>query len=163
MKKYIKPILFVSGAIAIMAATFLFVPTDNMSGRFTSEKFFAEMEEGELDSVLVKIAAQYNQSLPIMVNLDTRLDSTIGINKQFRYNYTMVDYSADQLDIKYFTHSMRPKLLNSACNTRDMVVFMNHGVPITYAYYGIQGNKITEITVHPSDCKSLHTTPDQNT
>lgn len=90
-----------------------------------------------------------------MVNLDTRLDSTVGINQQFRYNYTMVDYSTEQLDVKRFIHTTTPKLVNSACTTREMKVFIKNGVPITYAYYGIKGKKFTEITIHPSQCKNL--------
>lgn len=123
-------------------------------GKSTSERFFDGKKESELNSVLMQAASQINQNLPMMVDSETRLDSTVGINKTFRYNYTMINYPVEELDPKGFSEAMRPQIVNSVCTTKEMEVFMKNGVPVTYAYHGKNGKQLTTITVEPSQCKN---------
>lgn len=155
MKNNTKPTLIAAGAIGILLVIVFSVSIGNKSGRFASKTFFAEMKEGELDSVLVKISDQINKGLPIMVNLETRLDSTVGADKQFRYNYTMVNYASGELDVNHFIHTTQPKLITAACTNKDMKEFMDNGVPIIYAYYSSDGKHFTDITVQPSQCEYI--------
>lgn len=121
-------------------------------GKFTSERFFEGKKESEIDAVLVQAASRINKNLPMMVDSATRLDSTVGFNKQFRYHYTMINYPAEELDPKGFADIMRPQLIKKVCTTMES--FMNNGVSVTYAYYGKNGKQFTTITVQPSQCKS---------
>ncbi len=123
-------------------------------GKSTSERFFEGKKESELNSVLMQAASQINQNLPMMIDSETRLDSTVGINKKFRYNYTMINYSVEELDPKSFSETMRPQLVNAVCTTKEMEVFMKNGVPVTYAYHGKNGKQLTTITVEPLQCKN---------
>ena len=148
-----KPIVKILIAASALLTIIFLGTTSNVSGRFSSEKFFYGMKQGELDSVLIKMANKFNESLPMMINLDTRLDSTIGINKQFRYNYTMVEYTTDELDVNYFRKKTQPKLINMVCTTAEMRGFVSNGVPVIYAYHTNDGEPLTIFTVDPSQCK----------
>ena len=88
-----------------------------------------------------------------MVDSETRLDSTVGINRQFRYNYTLVNYAAEELDPAAIKNGMQPKLINNFCSNDDMKFFVENKVPLTYAYFGKNGKQITIITISADQCK----------
>ncbi len=123
-------------------------------GKSTSESFFEGKKASELNTALIQTASQINQNLPMMIDSETHVDSTIGLNKQFRYNYTMVNYSAEELNPKGFTKAMQSQLINRVRTTKEMEVLMKNDVPVTYAYHGKSGKQFTTITVLPSQCKS---------
>lgn len=150
MQKVIKII----GVIGLLLVFAFASGIGKLVGKSTSERFFEGKKESELNSVLIQVANDINLNLPMMVDSETRLDSTVGINKQFRYNYTMINYSAEELDPTAFTDAMQPRLINSVCTTKEMEIFMNNGIPVTYAYHGRNGKQVTTITIHPSQCKS---------
>ena len=114
---------------------------------------FAEgIKEGELNRALTQAASQINANLPMMVDSGTRLDSTAGLNREFRYHYTLVNYSADELDRSAFENAKRSKLINNVCTSQELEVFVQNGVSVTYAYFGKYGKQIATITVQPSQC-----------
>jgi hypothetical protein len=148
----------VIGTIAVLIVIIFAGGIGKLVGKSTSEQFFDGKREGELNSVLMQAASQINENLPIMVDSETRLDSSVGVNKQFRYNYTLINYSAEELDIAAIESSMRPQLINTVCTTKEMRVFVENGVPVTYAYYGKDGKQVTTIAVQPSDCGGIEST-----
>ena len=123
-------------------------------GKTTVDRFVEGKNEGALDSVLIKAASKINANLPMMVDSETRLDSTIGINKEFRYNYTLINYSANEIDPKAIVDAMQDKLINNVCTSKDMAIFVKNSIPVTYAYFGKNGKEIAVITISPSQCKS---------
>lgn len=149
-----KKIAKIMGVIGLLLVVAFAGGIGKLVGKSTGERFFEGKKESELNSVLIQAANQINQNLPMMVDSETRLDSTVGINNQFRYNYTMINYPAEELDSKAFKEAMQPQLINSVCTTKEMEVFMKNGVPVTYAYHGKNGKQVTTITIHPSQCKS---------
>ena len=87
-----------------------------------------------------------------MVDAETRLDSTGGINKQFFYSYTMINHSAEEINTEAFTDAMQPRLINGVCTTKEMEVFMKNNIPVSYVYRGKNGKQFLTITVDPSQC-----------
>ncbi|MDO3382462.1 hypothetical protein [Gilvimarinus algae] len=108
----------------------------------------------KLNEALKQGASEMNNGLPIMVDSETRLDSTSGGNMSFRYNLTMVNLSPEDLDLEGFTNEMQPLLVNKVCTTKEMQVFIENGVPVTYSYYGKGGKHFASFTVEPDHCKS---------
>ena len=67
-------------------------------GQNTTDRFLDGKREGTLDATLKQAATELNENLPMMVDADTRLDTSMGINGKFRYNYTLVNYTAEEFD-----------------------------------------------------------------
>ena len=111
------------------------------------------MSDAEINSLLNKTASDLNKQLPMMVDSETRLDSSIGLNKSFKYNYTMVNYKAEEVNRSEFNKIMQPRLVNMVCTTKELDVFTKNGIPVTYNYYGKNGKNIATITVSPSQCE----------
>lgn len=114
---------------------------------------YLESQEGEnLNAALMKAASDLNATLPMMVDEETRLDSTMGVDRRFRYNYTLVNFAAEDVDATAVRDVMEPNLNNTVCSTADMKYFVDNNVPVTYAYYGMNGIEIVTITVDTSKC-----------
>jgi hypothetical protein len=109
----------------------------------------------ELNAALQQAASQMNASLPMMVDKETRLDSTLALDGTFRYNYTLVNYPAESLDAGKFTDAMQPRIVNSICTMEDTQMFVNNGVRVIYAYFGRNGKSVTKVTVEPSMCDDI--------
>ena len=107
-----------------------------------------------LKKVLTEMAKEENENSPTMVDSETRLDSTIGINKQFRHNYTMINWLESETDVPAFKQRMLSKLRNHVCTTEGMHFFVSNDVPVTYAYFDKEGKQIAIITIKPTDCAS---------
>ncbi|WGS60571.1 hypothetical protein [Vibrio lentus] len=149
-----KSIWKVLGSIGVVIIIIIAGGIGKLVGNTSSEAYSESKKESELDSALMQAASQINQNLPMMVDAETRWDSTSGFQKQFRYSYTLVNYAAEDLDPKSIKTSMQSQLINSVCTTKEMQIFVNNGVPVIYAYYGKNGKQVTTITVHPSSCET---------
>ncbi|MDH3690388.1 MAG: hypothetical protein OEU36_13000 [Gammaproteobacteria bacterium] len=147
-----------SVAIALVVMAILIVGSfageiGKLIGQSTTNRFFEGKREGELDQTLMQTAAQINKQLPTMVDANTRMDSTAGLNKTFRYHYTLVKYSVDDVDPKVLAQAMGSKIVNNVCSSKEMRAFVDSGVTVHYAYYGKLGKQITVISVSPEQCK----------
>jgi len=124
-----------------------------IAGKYAYQ-YISGNDKTDLNSTLMAAANELNINLPMMVDGETRLDSSIGINRTFRYNYTLINYAAEDVDADQFKVNMESTLINSFCTTKEMEVFTKNDVPVTYAYHGKNGKQITTITVNSSQCGS---------
>lgn len=143
------------GTVALVLLAVSAAGIGKLVGKTATKNLFDGKRETEMRSTLMKAASKINENLPMMVDSETRLDATIGMNKQFRYNYTLMNYTAEDIDIPAFNEAMKPSLVNKVCTTEEMVEFMNYGVSVTYAYHGKNGKKFTAITIKPEFCNSI--------
>jgi len=142
------------GGIALLLVIAFAGSIGKIIGKSTSERFFEGKKEGTIDAVLIQIASEINKKLPMMVDANTRLDSTVGINRTVRYNYTLVKYTAEELDATALEQAMRPKLINNVCTTKEMEFFVKNNITVSYAYFGKNGKQVTVITVPASSCRN---------
>lgn len=128
--------------------------TNNISIEPQSTLTKIKNETPSLSKILTDAASQININLPMMVDSETQLDSTVGINGQFIYKYTLINYSAEELDGNILYKSMEQVLINNVCTSEEMSVFIDLNIPVKYMYYGKNGKKVTSITVESKDCPS---------
>ena len=121
-------------------------------GKSSPEWHVDDKLDGSIETILLQMADEINAKLPQMIDAETRLDSAAGINRKVRYNFTLVNYSAEEIKVPAFNKSMRPKLIKNVCAAKEMAIFLNNDIPVSYAYYGKQGKQITVLTVTASDC-----------
>ncbi len=121
-------------------------------GKSAVDSYYSGKQEGITDEVLLKTANDLNAKLPMMVDSETRLDSSVGLHHSFRYNYTLVNYTSFDISAADLRDAMEQKLINSVCTTTEMQVFIKNGVTVSYAYYGSDGRQISVISVSPAQC-----------
>jgi hypothetical protein len=56
--------------------------------------------EGAIEEILMETSKQINVQLPIMVDKETRLDTTMCVGKHMSYKYTMINLSEKDIEIR---------------------------------------------------------------
>ncbi len=101
---------------------------------------------------LFRAADQFNSSCPRMVDRDTRLDSAVFIPANiFRYDYTLVNYSAGQVDGEALAGYLRPRIIANVSRNPEMKVQRDQRVTMVFYYRDRSGDFITEISLEPGD------------
>lgn len=142
-----KPYGFIAAIMIVLLVSFYLTPFGHSGDRGSQAR-----NDSEIDATLKSIAAQLNSNLPVMVDPMTRLDSAQAGDKRFHYNYTLVDYSADDPEAEAIVAELQPSVEWTTCNEDDMRVFFMHGVSTVYSYHGNDGDLIKSITITPADC-----------
>lgn len=103
---------------------------------------------------LAKVASEINKTLPMMVDGETQLDTTIGTDNMIAYHYTLVNYDSSALDGDSFKSILIENgLVRKVCSTPETYDnFISKGVEMRYSYFGNDGKFVTGITVKPSMC-----------
>ena len=108
------------------------------------------------EEFLTQISEMMNSTLPMMVDENVQWDSSsVGPGKTLNYHYTMLDYSALQIDTKMFIDSIHHDLKDTVCTAPETRMFPINGVLLNFNYYDRDGSLITTVEVAPSDCKSI--------
>ncbi|TAA48422.1 hypothetical protein [Corallincola spongiicola] len=109
--------------------------------------------DGELSqSDLLSISEHTNQSLPLMVDPDTRLDETLVEENTFVYRYTVTKYNADELTSSNFASLIQEDLASAYCEAEETKQFYESGVLLKYEYTDCCGKLAAVVVISPSDC-----------
>ncbi len=139
MKKIISIII----TIAAIAA-------GSMIGKSVVTSFFGPDES--FDKALAKAASDLNATLPMMVDKETRLDSSMGgPGMVFTYNYTLINYTKDQLNIEALKKELRPSILNYAKTDPSMQGFRDADVKLVYRYKDKNSAFLFDISIQPEE------------
>lgn len=109
------------------------------------------------EDILQLTASEINRHCPQTVDKDTRLDNVAILpEKRFQYNYTIIAYTASEIDIPMLEKNQYPVILNSIKSSPDMKLFRDHEVTLIYSYRDRLGNYIFSMEFKPSDYKKLN-------
>ncbi|CAA9259108.1 MAG: hypothetical protein AVDCRST_MAG42-2621 [uncultured Chthoniobacterales bacterium] len=121
-------------------------------GKTLVQQYFESRKGRSFETAISEISRQMNATLPMQVDKDTRLDSTVsGPGRRLTYLYTLVGATADDIDAAALTAAMRPQLINSYRTTPEMATLRDGAVELNYMYRDKQGRHITTMVVTPND------------
>lgn len=139
------------GVIAVLIA----IVIGNFVGKTTVDAYSSTEKKAKLNSILVNIASGINTNLPMMIDTETQLTSTMGLSNEFRYNYTLINFSIKDISPKEISNQVETKIINGVCTTKEMKFFVERGVTVSYAYHSKDGKQITIVSVPSSKCKNI--------
>lgn len=91
--------------------------------------------------------------LPAMVDEETRLDRIYAsYDNKMNYDYTLINYTADELDWPVLKDTILPDLKNSFCYDSSFEYYRDNNVPMKWNYYGMYKNLIGSIELTGIDC-----------
>lgn len=100
------------------------------------------------DKVMMQAASKINESCPIMIDQDTRLDNVIALpDNILQYNYTLVHWVKDSIDLKAFEDHMQPMILNNVRTNPDLKIYRDNRTTMAYNYRDMNGEFITKISI----------------
>ena len=105
------------------------------------------------DADLARVSTELNRRLPIMVDSETQLVSTTGIDRVLQYNYRLINVTFSQDEVSAVRNNVRPHLVSVACSTpATRNTFLKRGITLHYAYTDRNGYDLFTIEVAPKDC-----------
>lgn len=129
-------------------------PASNLCARMEME-LNSRKEEGFITEVLRVTSSEINSKLPIMIDSETRIDSTVVLNKNLQYNITLINYPSFSVSASELNNAFGQTIINNVCAEKRAQTFRKHDVTVSYAYFGNDGKKITTISVLPSQCGDI--------
>jgi hypothetical protein len=106
------------------------------------------------DKALIKIASELNQSCPIMVDAETRLDNAMAVPKKvFQYHYTLVNMEKEMVDTTEMKKILEPQITNIIRTSPDLKLFREKNVTMKYSYRDKESIHLFTISVTPEQYK----------
>ncbi|MFV0269135.1 MAG: hypothetical protein ACK5HT_18570 [Draconibacterium sp.] len=100
------------------------------------------------DKVMMQAVSKINESCPIMVDQDTRLDNAIALPENIlQYNYTLVNWVKDSVDLNAFEDYMQPMILKNVKTNPDLKIYRDNKTTMAYNYKDMNGLFITKISI----------------
>lgn len=104
--------------------------------------------------LLDKTANELNKTCPMMVDSETRLDNATSLpGNVFQYNYTIVNYIKDSLDVDALKANLEPGILNQIKTNPELKLFRDNDVTLAYSYADKNGVFLLKMTFAPKDYK----------
>jgi hypothetical protein len=131
--------------IGIIVAAVVSVWIQNgRSGLFSSKE--PSME------VLNATANKINSSLPMMLDSDTELSTTVGLDGILQYHYRLVNYSIEQIDTGTLMPQLRQNIINSSCTIKDTRDLLKKGAMLEYIYHDKDRRVISSFSLNNNEC-----------
>lgn len=93
-----------------------------------------------------------NFKCPFMVDEDTRMDSvSIMPDSTFRYDYTLIKQTRDDIDIEGLTNYIGPRIQREATNSSTMQLHRDYKLRLVFYYRDRNGDFVTQIVLNPED------------
>src|SRR5207247_10136408 len=82
-------------------------------------EYFTAQEDPRSRAHLSKIAAELKRSVPVMIDKETELMPTEGLEGMLMYNYRLISYCAAHLDSKWFAAGSKQRAVQEALGTLE--------------------------------------------
>ena len=155
MKKLLSIIGTIVGFIVILA----FSGIGGQVGKEVGKAAFSASKPTEKE-IIAKIiegfevaAKQVNESAPIMVDEETRMDgASVGPGTLITYHYTFPNNSSTEVDSSLIRSNVFPIVKNGVCSSKEMKASLQYGGRYGYAYSGNDGILIDKFIIDRNDC-----------
>ncbi len=115
---------------------------------FGVQYFF--FNQGAIEEQMKDAAIEINKISPKMMDEYSRLDSATTIaDKTFKYHYTLINMTKEEVSIDILTKFIRPEIIENARNSPELKIFRDNKITVSYNYYDKNGEFVTNIDVTP--------------
>lgn len=103
-----------------------------------------------IDKQMMEVASQINESCPIMIDSDTRLDNSVALpDNIFQYYYTLVNLEKANINTEEMRNFLEPTIINFVKTTPQMEIQREYKTTINYHYRDKNGEFLLLISVTP--------------
>lgn len=119
-------------------------------GSYTAQEFL--IKRPMYEKGMLEFASQINESCPIMVDSQTRLDNAMVLpGFLLQYNYTLVTMNKDSTDIESIREKLKPVILNLVKTNPQLKPLRDMHVSLNYMYKDMFGVYMFTVEVKPRD------------
>lgn len=124
-----------------------------LTGETIAGGYSESKAKAEFDKEMIETSRQINRQLPMMVDQETRLDTTVVLNREFYYKYTLINYKGNDVDKSRLYEWAESALKASFCDNDNIKKVLRVGVKFNYIYYGKDGIQIIIVTLDSNKCR----------
>ncbi|HCG5954449.1 TPA: hypothetical protein NJ081_002904 [Vibrio parahaemolyticus] len=155
----VKKLYSIVGSIAGFIIVLAFVGIGGLVGKGAGKAAFSTSKPTEKE-IIAKLtegfeiaAKQINDSSPIMVDEETRMDgASVGPGVLLTYHYTFPNYSSKDIDSGLIKSNVFPVVKEGVCASKEMKPSLQYGGRYAYSYSGNDGILIDEFIIDRNDC-----------
>jgi hypothetical protein len=129
-----------------LGALFL-ISNDALSQNPTGSKT-TQLEQSEIEALLIENSKKLNRNLPVMIDSQTRLDTTFATGMTMNYKSTLINLDSNQVDTDFFRNELKSQLIKSLRSDEGAMFLMRVGVTIIYRYFDKNGVLITSLRLN---------------
>ncbi len=128
--------------LKLLLIFFLFLPEISYC-QSLQPKTKTNLEQKEIENLLIENSKKLNKSLPVMIDSQTRLDTTFAVGMIMHYKCTLININSDQVDADLFRTELKSQLIKSLKADESAMFLVKIGVIIVYNYFDKNGVLIT--------------------
>ena len=106
----------------------------------------------KLEKILRKTSENFNKQLPMILDSDTRIDSTIAYKNEIKYLYTLYTLHSSELDSELLRKTYEPNLINGVCSSENSSKLLKRGGKFIFIYRSKDGKEVLRMGVDRSKC-----------
>lgn len=116
---------------------------------FFGASYFLSKNKDTPNAMLVEASKEMNQSMPKMIDAETRLDSTSVGNETLNYHYTLVNVLKDSsvVDFEDVKSEMMKKAQNNIDTNEAMKEYRENDISLHYIFKDKKQNDVFDYTV----------------
>jgi hypothetical protein len=131
-----KKIIFSLSVFLILFVTYKFTNSNQLSNSLLSNEVLEEA----------------NKNLPMNVSKNLRYDALFGGDKTLHYKYTLINHTAQTIEINTIIQTFEDKTRQSICINPQTKILLKNLITLEYNFYDKNGLYINKIKVNPSYC-----------
>lgn len=142
----------VMAVIGILAIIVFAKGIGKMVGKTTFDSYNQGKIETAVEQTLLETSKQINTQLPIMVDKETRFDTTLCAGKDLYVKYTLINISENDIDKEAFVNEVKSTIVKNQCGNAETAKMLRLGVQYYYMYQDRDGILLGTINVSKNDC-----------
>lgn len=92
--------------------------------------------------------------LPILVDEETRLEAIRAVGEALEYQFTLVNYAAEELDREALAQNLQPGVVLQVCSQPSLKRLLDGGASTFFRYRGNDAEEVAAIRVTHADCQT---------
>jgi hypothetical protein len=102
------------------------------------------------DKALVEMANEFNKTLPLMIDSETRVDNVMPLpDKTILYTYTLISYDKETIDTLVIKSNLEPYMINNIKTSPEMKFLRDNKITFRYFYRDKNGNYLFSMQIKP--------------
>lgn len=108
-----------------------------------------------VSSTLLSTSKEINKNLPVRVDSEKILETTVALKNVLIFKYKITDDSTfknPRFDISTYTFHLRNSLGESTCKNEGSYALLKRGASYNYIYINKFGQKLLDFTLNEKEC-----------
>lgn len=107
------------------------------------------------DKMLSDVAVELNKQVPLAIDQDLRLDRVTSGDHRLTYNYTLVNYGREELNVELLKKNFTAEVKANICGQFSMRDFIDNKVTIVNNYKDKNSQQLMEIAIASRQCEGV--------